>query len=138
MLDRLKSWLDAREDARRQQSRQASRGRGGDLPAAADDASAPRPTAARREGLRPRAGVGGAKASASAPAGGSFGDAYVLVTVGTTKFEALIKCVFVLLQLSRVFREALASALTNRPYVRAPPGSTSVWHERVRRCRLAT
>lgn len=88
MLDRLRTWLDAREDARRRrESQQGSNSVGGDARTAAAA-----PTPSRREGLRPRAVAGGTKPSATAAASASE-DPYVLVTVGTTKFEALIRCV---------------------------------------------
>jgi hypothetical protein len=91
MLDRLKAWLDAREDARRQgatTTTAAAAAADGANAAASSSSHPPTTPGARRAGLRPR-GTGGAKAPAAAD------DAYVLVTVGTTKFEALIKCVSV-------------------------------------------
>jgi hypothetical protein len=89
MLDRLRTWLDAREDARRRRESQQGSNSVGD----ARTAAAAAPTPSRRAGLRPRA-VAGAKPSATATAASD--DAYVLVTVGTTKFEALIECVLFL------------------------------------------
>ena len=83
MLDRLKSWLDAREEARRRQQQHEREGVGAGTATAS---SSERSAAARIPGLRPR-GAGGAKAA------GGDDEPYVLVTVGTTKFEALIKCV---------------------------------------------
>jgi hypothetical protein len=86
MLERLKTWLDARADVRqKQQAAAAAAATTRDAAGDGDGDGVSRATP-RREGLRPR--VAG-KAAATAAAGSD--DRYVLVTVGTTKFEALIK-----------------------------------------------
>jgi len=87
MLNRLRSWLDANADARRAAAAATAAGRAKDAGDAAPTTTTAAASTPRREGLRPRAG---AAAVAGAVKGG---EAYVLVTVGTTKFEALIRCV---------------------------------------------
>jgi hypothetical protein len=83
MLDRIKAWLDKRAEARRaQQATPATTRRARDAADGAD-ANAGNISSSRRAGLRARG------AAVAKPAAGE--EAYVLVTVGTTKFEALIK-----------------------------------------------